>query len=113
MNEVQSRLLNLESVVKELNILYKYCYTEDDLIKLNESYSIEQIDETKDNVESLLFSMIIDAVLEGAKPQDKTVYRIISAFKYALGLKEVAGADRYKEFENKVNLAFNEQVCYN
>lgn len=113
MNEVQSRLLNLESVVKELNILYKYCYTEDDLIKLNEPYSIEQIDETKDNIETHIFDMIIDAVLEGAKPQDKTVYRIISAFKYALNLKEVAGADRYKEFEDRVNLELNEQVCYN
>lgn len=113
MNEVQSRLLSLESIVKELNILYKYCYTEDELIKLNKSYGIEHIDETKDNLETHIFDMIVDAVLEGAKPQDKTVYRIISAFKYALNLKEVAGADRYKEFESKVNLEFNEKVCYN
>lgn len=113
MNEVQSRLLSLESVVKELNILYKYCYTEDELIALDKPYTIESQDETKDNIETHIFDMIIDAVLEGAKPQDKTVYRIISAFKYALGLKEVAGADRYKEFEDRVNLEFNEQVCYN
>ncbi len=113
MNEVQSRLINLEAVVKELNQLYKHCYTEGELYKLDKPYTIESQDEIKDSIEINLFSMIIDAVLEGAKPQDKTVYRIISAFKYALGLKEVAGADRYKEFENKVNLEFNEQVCYN
>ena len=101
MTEVQSRLLNLESIVKELNILYKYCYTEDELIKLNKSYGIEHIDETKDNIESLLFSMIIDAVLEGAKPQDATVYKIIDAFKDVLGLADIVGADRYKEFEGK------------
>ena len=113
MNEVQSRLLNLESVVKELNILYKYCYTEGELYSLNKPYTIESQDETKDNIESLLFSMIIDAVLEGAKPQDATVYKIINAFKDVLNLREVAGTDRYAEFENKVNLEFNEQVCYN
>lgn len=113
MNEVQSRLLNLESIVKELNILYKYCYTEDELIKLNKSYGIEHIDETKDNIESLLFSMIIDAVLEGAKPQDATVYKIIDAFKDVLGLADIVGADRYKEFEDRVNLELNEKICYN
>jgi hypothetical protein len=113
MNEVQSRLLSLEAVVKELNQLYKHCYTEGELYSLNKPYTIESQDEIKDSIEVNLFSMIIDAVLEGAKPQDKTVYRIINAFKYALNLKEVVGADRYKEFEDRVNLEFNEQVCYN
>ena len=113
MNEVQSRLINLEAVVKELNQLYKHCYTEGELYKLDKPYTIESQDEIKDSIEVNLFSMIIDAVLEGAKPQDEVVYKIIDMFADVLGLKEVVGVDRYKDFENKVNLEFNEQVCYN
>lgn len=100
--ELQNRLLNLESVVKELNILYKYCYTEDDLIKLNSTYSIESQDETKCNIESPLFMLIIDTVLEGAIPQDSTVYKVILAFADVLGLPELAGHDKWQEFINKI-----------
>ena len=102
MDEVQSRLLNLEAVVKELNQLYKHCYTEDELYSLNKPYTIESQDEIKDSIEANLFSMIIDAVSEGAKPQDATVYKIIDAFKDVLGLADIVGADKYAEFENKV-----------
>ena len=101
---IQERLVNLESMVKELNCLYKYCYTEDDLITLNKPYSIENIDQAKDNIEVMLFSMIIDAVLEGAMPQDKTVYNIIEIFSYALGLADVVGADRYAKFKSIVGV---------
>ena len=99
--EVQNRLLNLEQIVKELNILYKFCYTEDDLIKLNSSYTIESIDETKCNIESPLFMMIIDAVLEGGIPQNRTVYKVIMAFADVLWLPELAGHDKWQEFISK------------
>ena len=99
--ELQNRLINLERIVKELNILYKYCYTEDDLIKLNSEHSIESIDETKCNIESPLFIMIIDAVLEGAIPQDKEVYKIIMAFADVLCLPELTGHDKWQDFINK------------
>ena len=91
----------------ELNILYKYCYTEDDLIKLNSSYTIESIDETKCNIESPLFIMIIDAVLEGAVPQDRTVYKIIMAFADVLLLPELVGHDKWQEFINKTQFLWN------
>ena len=71
-----------------MNILYKYGYTESELIKLNKQYTIEEIDQTKDNIEILLFNMIIDAVIDGAKPQNIRVYRIIDAFSHSLGLRE-------------------------
>ena len=96
--EIQNRLLNLESIVKELNILYKYCYTEDDLVKLNSTYSIESIDETKCNIEAPLFMFIISTVLEGAKPQDTTVYKVILAFADVLGLPELAGHENWSRF---------------
>ena len=102
MNEVQSRLLNLEAIVKELNQLYKHCYTEGELYSLNKPYTIESQDEIKDSIEVNLYTLIIDAVLKGAEPQDKTVYKIIDAFKDVLGLADIVGADNYAEFENKV-----------
>ena len=113
MTELQSRLLNLEAIVKELNQLYKHCYTEGELYNLNKPYTIESQDEIKDSIETNLYILIIDAVLEGAKPQDKTVYKIIDAFKDVLGLAEVVGHDRFKDYESRVNLEFNEQICYN
>ena len=99
--ELQNKLINLERIVKELNELYKYCYTEDDLIKLNSDYSIESIDETKCNIESPLFVMIIDAVLEGAIPQDKTVYKIIMAFADVLCIPELVGHTNWQDFLDK------------
>ena len=102
MTEVQSRLLSLEAIVKELNQLYKHCYTEGELYSLNKPYTIESQDEIKDSIEANLYTLIIDAILEGAKPQDKTVYKIIDAFKDVLGLADIVGADKYAEFENKV-----------
>ena len=102
MNEVQSRLLSLEAIVKELNQLYKHCYTEGELYNLNKPYTIESQDEIKDSIETNLYTLIIDAILEGAKPQDKTVYKIIDAFKDVLGLADIVGADNYAEFEDKV-----------
>ena len=102
MTEVQSRLLNLEAIVKELNQLYKHCYTEGELYSLNKPYTIESQDEIKDSIETNLYILIIDAILEGAEPQDKTVYKIIDAFKDVLGLADIVGADKYAEFENKV-----------
>ena len=96
--DLQKQLLNLESIVTELNTLYRYCYTEDDLIKLDSSYSIEGIDETKCNIESPLFMFIISTVLEGAKPQNPTVYKVILAFADVLGLPELTGHDNWLKF---------------
>ena len=111
MEELQSRLINLEGIVKELNVLYKYCYTEQDLIELDKSlYCIESIDETKNDIESMLFSLIIDAVIEGAKPQDKTVYNIISAFSDVLNLKEVVGVKKFNKFQRVINMYFLDTI---
>ena len=96
--DLQKQLLNLESIVTELNILYRYCYTEDDLIKLNSLYSIEGIDETKCNIETPLFILIINAILQGAKPQNKTVYKIILSFADVLCLPELVGHENWKKF---------------
>ena len=95
----QDLLNQLECAVIKLNKIYTYTYNEDELIKLVLKTTIEEIDQTKDEMDTCLFYPIINLVLEGAEPKREEVYNIIRTYNYTLGLDQLIGVEKYEKFK--------------
>ena len=82
--------------------LYKYVYTEDELEKLNKDIPIEHIDQTKEEIETNLITLIVESVASGlASPVDKRAYDIIDSLWDVLNLDDVLFIDTINRY-NKV-----------
>lgn len=82
--------------------LYKYVYTEDELEKLNKNIPIEHIDQTKEEIETNLITLIVESVASGlASPVDKRAYDIIDSLWDVLNLDDVLFIDTINRY-NKV-----------
>ena len=102
----QDLLNQLECAVMKLNEIYKYTYNEDELIKLDLKTTIEEIDQTKDEMDICLFYPIINLILEGAEPKREEVYNIIQVYNFTLGLDQLIGEEKYEKFKGIVREKF-------
>ena len=101
--EKSTLVARLEVALIELTEnLYKYVYDEEDLEKLNKAIPIEHIDQTKEEIETNLITLIVESVASGlASPVDKRAYDIIDSLWDVLNLDDVLFIDTINRY-NKV-----------
>lgn len=107
--EKSTLVARLEVALIELTEnLYKYVYSEDELEKLNKNIPIEHIDQTKEEIETNLITLIVESVASGlASPVDKRAYDIIDSLWDVLNLDDVLFIDtinRYNKTLERVGI---------